>query len=96
MAPFCGFFRYFAIIHFLSAEHRHQNPPSSDFLKFPKSEFTGMKALSVLFTLGLLIAANLLAVHLRRVHVLPLNAHGNPAPVAPVTLASSQFPQPQP
>ena len=32
-----------------------------------------MKALSVLFTIALLVAANQLAGHLRRVHALPLN-----------------------
>jgi hypothetical protein len=32
-----------------------------------------MKALSVLFTIALLVAANQLAAHLRRAHALPLN-----------------------
>jgi hypothetical protein len=101
MASFCGFLPYFAttdlkLINFLpvlSAGHRHQKWPPSDFLKTEKGEFTNMKTLSVLFTFALLIAANQLARRLHSAHVSPINVHGNPSPVV---LASSHFPQQQP
>jgi hypothetical protein len=78
----------------LSAKHRHENRLASDFLKTQKGEFDLMKTLSVLFTIALLVAANQLAGHLRRVHALPLNhsldANDNITVIRPLTL--TRFP----
>ncbi len=58
----------------MSAKHRQEKGPHSDFVKFQKGECGNMKVLSVLFTLALFASANSLAAHLRRVHALPARA----------------------
>ena len=56
----------------LSAKHRQHNRLRSDFFFFWKRDCGGMKTFSVLFTLALLLVAELLGTRLRHAGLLPI------------------------
>jgi len=73
----------------LSAGHRHENCPGADFFPEEKREGEGMKTLSVLFTIALVLGANRLAAQLKRANALPLERR-QPLP-APAPAASAIY-----
>jgi hypothetical protein len=68
---------------FLSAKHRHEIRPPSDFFPVRKGESMGVKTMSVLLTCVLLVVANQLATRLKNTGRLPANHHHSLSTVSP-------------